>query len=50
MESALWALNLVAVCVACIWALREDQPPKQPPNEPANQPQAAPGRNPSARK
>lgn len=24
MESLLWALNLVVVAYACIWALRED--------------------------
>lgn len=45
MESALWALNIVAVCILCIWALREDQPPKETPKEPST-----PGRKPSERK
>lgn len=27
MESFLWALNLVAVCLLCLWAIREDSRP-----------------------
>lgn len=39
MESILWALNLVAVCLLCLWALREDDKPADTPEE--NSPDAA---------
>ena len=48
MESALWALNLVAVCLFCIWALREDErKPQADDTEPPATPQSArkPGPN-----
>lgn len=30
MESILWALNLVGVCLLCLWALKQDDLEAQP--------------------
>lgn len=41
MESFLWALNLLAVCLLCGWALKEDnRPPDAPDNTGAEPPSA----------
>lgn len=60
MESFLWALNLVAVCLLCAWALREDSRPPDSPDDakpPASRGKAGPaatarqqGRQPTPRK
>ena len=49
MESLLWALNLVAVCFLCRWALKEDSLPEDPDENavpeptPANRSKVGPG-------
>lgn len=54
MESILWALNLVGVCLLCLWALKQDDletlPGDKPERKAARSSQGKPPRAASARR